>query len=695
MVYKAFNPDETPSSQEFKEHLYDVVIASHSLHATSSIQERLQNIRRLLKPGGFLLVSGITNDGPLRIQMMLSGLSESWAALGDSRKKGPSKIATWHTALRKNGFSGVDTVTPEISGLAWPFAVFTSQAIDDRISLLRQPLSTSSSVHLDSLVILGNGSLETSRLAEEISELTGRFCDKITVLDGLPTDDDAISPMSTFINLVDLDEPIFENITEEKMEGLKCLFELSNNIVWVTKGARADEPYYSASIGFGRSVSYEMPHLYLQFLDLPNAGQSSSRLITEAILRLTAMDKWDTKGTLSEELLWSKEPEFYLQGGQLLVPRILSHDEQNGRINSLRRNVSKDIDPKSSMVYVSSAADKSLVLREKLISQPPREGESAIQIQYSVLTALNVASDMFMFLGLGTKESTGESVITLSDIITSKTISSIVLSTDIPAGQESNFLTALASQLLAMTLVSTVHSNCHLLVHEPGQNSYFASSLAQQAVAKNIRVTFSTTKPDVKDPAWITLNPWTSEHIVKEMIPAGLTHFLDLSADNEGMIAGLSIKECLPLGCRQINVSDLLRFESLIPMSDDDSILKILKEAITYTKATAFDEISSQPIHLNYINSASGFHYPPKIIDWGSEDALTVQVQPIDANDLFSRNKTYLLVGLAGQLGQSICEWMSRNGAGYICLTSRSPKADETWQASMKKCGTIVKLFAM
>lgn len=681
MIYKTFDAEKTPSSQGFEENSYDVIIASHARRATSSLPKALENARRLLKPGGYLLISDIIDNGPIRIQTMIGGLG----GVNDGRTMGPPGTVRWHSALHKAGFSGVDTIIPEVDRITWPFSVIATQAVDHRIKFLRKPLLSPSSVHLEELVILGSGSLETSCIAEEISELADRFCDKITILEGLPTDDDEIAPMTTFINLVDLDEPIFKNISEEKMEGLKCLFELSKNILWITKGARADEPYHNASIGFGRSIAYEMPHLFLQFLDLADGENSASSLIAEAVLRLAAMDQWDTKGTLREELLWSKEPEYYLEDGQLLVPRILPNDDQNDRINSLRRSVTKVVNTHSSTVHVTQAADTSLVLRE----QPNPQYLGSVQVSISTLSALNVAPGTFLFLGVGTDEATYDTRVILSDVNSSKGISSTSVSADIPAGQAANFLAATASELLAVSVVSKVPKNCHLLVHEPDE--FFASALTRQAAAKNIGVTFSTTKSDTKDPAWIKLDAWTSEHVVKKWISANLTHFLDLAADDD---TSRTICECLPSGCRQINISDLLRYQSQFPTSDEGTILKTLEEAVSRAKATALDKTPSATIRSSQISDESISTYPTSIVDWTSDDALTVQVQSLDANRLFSRDKTYLLVDLSEQLRQSICEWMSRNGAGCLCLISLSPRPDVKWQALMKKAGTTVKFLA-
>lgn len=285
MAFKVLDVQSPAAAQGFTETSHDIIIVSNALHTTSTSQEALQNIRALLKPGGYLVVLEPTVKAPLWLGAIMAALSSTPSAT-------PS---AWNNALRKTGFSGVDSITPAIDSSVWPFSILVSKAVDDQVNFLRKPLSAPASfVHVDELVILGNQSLETSRIAEEITELIGKFCGKISVLDALPTDDDNISSMSTFINLVDLDDPIFKDVTEEKMEGLKCMFELSANVLWVTKGVKKGAPYHNASMAFGRTIGYEMPHLSIGFLDFAEVGHDAARLIAECALRAHATAEWDS-----------------------------------------------------------------------------------------------------------------------------------------------------------------------------------------------------------------------------------------------------------------------------------------------------------------------------------------------------------------------------------------------------------------
>jgi acyl transferase domain-containing protein len=70
-----------------------------------------------------------------------------------------------------------------------------------------------------------------------------------------------------------------------------------------------------------------------------------------------------------------------------------------------------------------------------------------------------------------------------------------------------------------------------------------------------------------------------------------------------------------------------------------------------------------------------------------------VLIQPIDHGELFQSDRTYWLVGLTGDLGLSLCQWMITKGARHIILSSRSPKVDSAWLAHFRSSGATVKVL--
>jgi len=685
MSFKLLDIEKSPASQGFESHSYDIVIIANVVHATSSCQQTLINTRQLLKPGGHLVMVEITQPTVLRCTNMAAGLPGWWGSQ-DGRQHGPLVTPdVWHGLLRKSGFSGIDAITPPTDNLTWPFSTIAAQAVNNQVDFLRRPLSSSPlALHFEEIVILGTGSLETSRIAEEVAELLGRFCNKVTILHGLPAESDAVLPMNTLISLVDLDEPVFKNLSQRKLDGLKRTYEVAKNLLWVTRGAQEEDPYQMASIGVGRALRHEIPYLTLTFLDLSHSNHNVPKVITECLLRQCALDEWQSPG-----LLWSVELEYVLENGQLMVPRLVANHNQNDRFNSQVRPTTKIVSPSRSAVRISDSAEWPPSLQEDIL--PPVQGDrQVVRVEQSVLVALNVAPNTFLFPCVGVNEATGKPMLGLCNDISSRTNPIVSVPYD---SSSPGILSAVVGELLAASLLSVLPPRSNLLVHEPKAIPSFAMSLKQRATAKDIRVNFSTAPADASNPDWITIDAWTPKHILRRKLPTNLTHFLDLTTNAESNAVSLSLGGALPLACRHIDTSDLFRRQCRSPVCDQGILVSLLEDVAFRASHHAAQGIpSSLPIPLGQISQARN---PLTIVDWTSSDDVTLQITPIDGKRLFSKDKTYLLVGLTGQIGQSLCEWMARNGAGCICLTSRSPNVSEQWLQSFKALGTIVKVLAM
>lgn len=83
------------------------------------------------------------------------------------------------------------------------------------------------------------------------------------------------------------------------------------------------------------------------------------------------------------------------------------------------------------------------------------------------------------------------------------------------------------------------------------------------------------------------------------------------------------------------------------------------------------------------------------ILDWRAVPELPVRISPASSQVKLNGNKTYLLAGMSGDLGQSVCNWMITRGAKNVVLTSRSPKVDSTWIAEMARLGARVVIETM
>ncbi|KAH1708692.1 hypothetical protein KXX40_000314, partial [Aspergillus fumigatus] len=163
----------------------------------------------------------------------------------------------------------------EHNGLAFPFSVSVTQAVDDRVAFLRQPLFTGGTEIVDGemgdLLIVGGTTLETARLSAEVQFMLGpRFRSKLAVqtleeVNGLA--EDAELP-TTILVLTELEAPIFRDMTADRLQAIKAILTNYRNVLWVTRGCQGAEPYSNMTIGLGRCASNEQKELRLQFLDV-------------------------------------------------------------------------------------------------------------------------------------------------------------------------------------------------------------------------------------------------------------------------------------------------------------------------------------------------------------------------------------------------------------------------------------------
>ena len=109
MNFSVFDTEVDPMEQEYQQ-AYDLVIACQVLHATSDMQKTLSNCRKILKPGGRLVLVE-TNRNFTVPGVVVGTFTGYWAGIPDGRVDAPfQSLDSWDLSLRKAGFSGLDVV---------------------------------------------------------------------------------------------------------------------------------------------------------------------------------------------------------------------------------------------------------------------------------------------------------------------------------------------------------------------------------------------------------------------------------------------------------------------------------------------------------------------------------------------------------------------------------------------------------
>jgi NAD(P)-dependent dehydrogenase (short-subunit alcohol dehydrogenase family) len=136
------------------------------------------------------------------------------------------------------------------------------------------------------------------------------------------------------------------------------------------------------------------------------------------------------------------------------------------------------------------------------------------------------------------------------------------------------------------------------------------------------------------------------------------------------------------------------RESKIVPGSHDFVIHDMLESANLFAMAQTNgvpDGMRLRMWSLRQIISKSTSPDMMSIVHWRGETTVPVRVEPIQCrNDLFRGDKTYWLIGLAGDLGRSICDFMITQGAQHVVLTSRNPQADLRWVQEYEHQGVKV-----
>lgn len=249
MSFDILDAEQDPLEQGFKEHTFDVISASNVLHVTNNLDCTLQGLRKLLKPGGKLLLHEYIH--PERIEVgFVFGLLPGWWPNDDNRKLGPLvSEETWNTILRRNGFSGADFILRDFADQeSHLMSIICATAVEAQeadaalsdVAIAVEPGSSSQADMAQALI---------SRLSTE-----GRRAVK-TEISSIRED---FTSYGVIVTLFDLESAILSRLDETTFESLKSFLLSAPAILWVSKGqGPSADPSHGMVAGFARVFRIE------------------------------------------------------------------------------------------------------------------------------------------------------------------------------------------------------------------------------------------------------------------------------------------------------------------------------------------------------------------------------------------------------------------------------------------------------
>lgn len=689
MDFRIFNVEKSPAEQGLSEASYDVVIAANVLHATRHLDETMHNARALLRPGGYLIAVEVTGS-MLRESGLMGGLEGWWLGGPDGRFPGPGiSDRKWHSVLQRTGFSGIDSIVYDMPDTArHNCSVFVARAVDQHIELLDDPISSIHHIPESPVLILGGKSLEGVRLVDRARKLLKRCTSSITVCGSIEElDPSTMIPNSSVLSLIELDQTIFsKGLTTSQLENLQELLGNARNVVWVTTGRRAADPYANMMIGIGRALAHELPHVQMQFLDFePNVPLDAEEAVA-CLLRLVILGERKDQGL---NILWAMEPELVVSKDGTMIPRLVPDRKANGSLNAGRRLIHEKVgfqDPVG--ILLSGPAKGDLVQIRANFPDLSELRSVVVDVHHSV--ALGTSSEeKSCFLCSGVSQFTGSPVLAIAENATSQVVVPVENIFEVPESypmpdgtlgcHPDDVLAAAAVLVASMVVTSTTGYQGTTLIHDCP--TAFLEAIQIAGARLHRRIVFIGSSHIETDLNYIHVHPLSSQRIIQSQLPKDAGALFTFAP-----IVPERILLCLPRGC----VTHTFDARSIPRQCSAVSSAFLLSQELRISPSAPLISVASADRQALF-NSKSA----PIIIDWRRNDTVTAILPPLNAREFLSPEKTYFLVGMAGELGQSLCTFMVANGARYIVVASRNPPVDAHWVSELRASGADLRVIKM
>ncbi|KAK8010514.1 hypothetical protein PG990_009479 [Apiospora arundinis] len=305
MTYQKLDINLDPSKQGFEYGAYDIIISSQALSSTKRLESALAYVRKLLKPGGKLMILEVTKE---RIgTQFISGLVHGhWPGVSDSDCTRPShnssatngsvvngsvavegdnqssnrilSASQWTGLLQEAGLSGVDLEVGDHE---------SEELISCSVMLSTTSSSPKSPRIAPVVLVLCNDSLEESwikALQKSIAEVTGEDVPAVEFLGSV----DAKDQICVFLG--EIQEPLLPKPSPEIFSAIKSLVLGCKGMLWVTRGGamECDNPMLALSQGFLRSLRNEYSGKGYVSLDLdpkrPIPSQTDASIIAQILV---------------------------------------------------------------------------------------------------------------------------------------------------------------------------------------------------------------------------------------------------------------------------------------------------------------------------------------------------------------------------------------------------------------------------
>ncbi|PVH94279.1 hypothetical protein DM02DRAFT_693560 [Periconia macrospinosa] len=300
---------------------YDVIFSASALRGVTNISSVLQNLRRVLKPGGQLVLHEFTAPDRFEVGFGLGITADWWLGQQDDshsdRTFDPSK---WDVILRDNGFTGTDLVIRDFHG---DVAHCSSLIVSKEAGSQLNPPRTGTKV----LIVIDDHDDFQRLLADSVFRNSTWTFRVFTLSDMVH---EKLDPDSYIICLADVYRPCLHPMKQQTLKTIRTWVEQFKDLFWVTavdaQSAQLSSSYPYAGIkdGLLRTLRSEFAFnriVSLTLIESTRDVETFSKYIHDIF------DSVFIQG-LSEDV------EYMVQDGQILTGRLVDDKDANKALTS-------------------------------------------------------------------------------------------------------------------------------------------------------------------------------------------------------------------------------------------------------------------------------------------------------------------------------------------------------------------------
>ncbi|KAI9729803.1 MAG: hypothetical protein M1818_008380 [Claussenomyces sp. TS43310] len=295
--------------QGFSNHSYDLIIASNISHTTRLVEDSLANLRKLLKPGGRLVLIELTH---LTTDLtLILGTLESWPFDGS---RALNSARQWHNALIRHNFKGLERSLGDDGSPVRRSSVMISQAVEiPESNLPALPL-----VEIVNEINLGVAPFFAQELSSRLVAQNVRNLVVPWDLQQAPTD-------SIHVVIDDMEQPVLLSPTRERFDQIRRLVTSAKQVLWISihgNDTAVAQPAHGLVTGLARVARRENDSMRFITLNVEQSLRENQSDVIQKVVDIVI----SCFGSRCDAQC-SFEPEYLYRDDQVLIPRVIENIE--------------------------------------------------------------------------------------------------------------------------------------------------------------------------------------------------------------------------------------------------------------------------------------------------------------------------------------------------------------------------------